>query len=50
VKFVANGQEFTWEFDGVPQSFDLKNVAPQAIDHSVSVYIDTTLNDGGLGE
>jgi len=51
VKFVANGQEFTWDFDGVPQSFDLKNVAPQgAIDHSVSVHVDTTLTDGGLGD
>jgi hypothetical protein len=51
VKFVANGQEFTWDFDGVPQPFDLKQVAPQgAIDHSVRVYIATTLNDGGLGD
>src|SRR6267143_7327055 len=51
VKFVANGQEFTWDFDGVPQAFDLKQVAPQgAIDHSVRVYIATTLNDGGLGD
>lgn len=51
VKFVANGQEFTWEFDGVPQAFDLQQVAPQgAIDHDVRVYVDTTLGDGGLGE
>jgi hypothetical protein len=51
VKFVANGQEFTWDFDGVPQAFDLKQVAPQgAIDHSVRVYIATTLSDGGLGD
>jgi len=51
VKFVANGQEFTWDFDGVPQPFDLKQVAPQgAIDHSVRVYIATTLSDGGLGD
>jgi len=51
VKFVANGQEFAWDFDGLPQSFDLKQVAPQgAIDHDVSVYIATTLTDGGLGE
>src|SRR5436309_15818002 len=51
VKFVANGQEFAWDFDGLPQSFDLKQVAPQgAIDHSVRVYIATTLEDGGLGD
>ncbi len=51
VKFVANGQEFAWDFDGLPQSFDLKQVAPQgAIDHNVRVYIATTLTDGGLGE
>jgi membrane protease subunit (stomatin/prohibitin family) len=51
VKFVANGQEFTWEFDGVPQTFDLKQVAPQgAIDHHVSVYMATTLMDGGFGD
>jgi len=50
VKFVANGQEFAWDFDGVPESFDLKQVAPQVIDHNVRVYIATTLMDGGLGE
>src|SRR5438309_11332572 len=51
VKFVANGREFAWDFDGVPQSFDLKQVAPQgAIDHNVRVYIATTLEDGGLGD
>src|SRR5882672_1824902 len=51
VKFVANGQEFAWDFDGLPQAFDLKQVAPQgAIDHSVRVYVATTLNDGGLGD
>jgi len=51
VKFVANGKEFAWDFDGVPQAFDLKQVAPQgAIDHNVRVYIATTLEDGGLGD
>jgi len=51
VKFVANGKEFAWDFDGLPQAFDLKEVAPQgAIDHSVRVYIATTSEDGGLGE
>ena len=51
VKLVANGQEFTWDFDGLPQSFDLKQIAPQgALDHNVRVYIATTLEDGGLGD
>jgi Heavy-metal resistance protein CzcE len=51
VKFVANGQEFTWEFDGVPQSFDLKQIAPQgAVDHDVSVYMATTIDDSGFGD
>jgi hypothetical protein len=51
VKFVANGQEFAWNFDGLPQSFDLKQVAPQgALDHNVRVYIATTLMDGGVGD
>jgi len=44
-------KEFAWDFDGVPQAFDLKQVAPQGtIDHSVRVYIATTLEDGGLGD
>jgi hypothetical protein len=48
---VANGQEFTWEFDGVPQTFDLKQVAPQgALDHDVNVYMATTSEDGGFGD
>src|SRR5437773_3668857 len=51
VKFVANGQEFAWDFDGVPQSFDLRQVAPQgALDHDVRVYIATTTMDGGFGD
>jgi hypothetical protein len=51
VKFVANGREFAWDFDGVPQTLDLKQIAPQgAIDHDVRVYIATTLMDGGLGD
>jgi hypothetical protein len=51
VKFVANGQEFAWDFDGVPQSFDLKKVAPQgALDHDVRVYIAITTMDGGFGD
>jgi len=51
VKIVSGGKEFAWDFDGLPQAFDLKQVAPQgAIDHNVRVYVETTLTDGGLGE
>ncbi len=46
VKFEANGKEFTWDFDGVPQSFDLKQVAPEgAIAQNVRVYIELTERD-----
>lgn len=51
VKFVANGQEFAWDFDGVPQAFDLKQVAPQgSIAQSVRVYIALTERDLSIGE
>src|SRR5437016_914939 len=51
IKFVANGREFAWDFDGVPQAFDLKQVAPQgALDHNVRVHIATTLEAGRLGD
>src|SRR5260221_12404834 len=51
VKFVANGQEFAWDFDALPQVFDLKQVALQgAIDHRVGVHLATTLNDARLGD
>jgi hypothetical protein len=40
VKFVANGQEFAWDFDGTLPNFNLKQIAPQgAIDQDVPVYI-----------
>jgi hypothetical protein len=46
VRFVANGREFTWSFDGVsqPRPFDLSDIAPAGfVDHSVKVYV-------GLGD
>jgi hypothetical protein len=46
VRFVANGREFTWAFDGVsqPQPFDLSEIAPAGfVDHAVKVYV-------GLGD
>ncbi|HEY6721591.1 MAG TPA: CzcE family metal-binding protein [Burkholderiales bacterium] len=51
VKFVANGQEFAWDFDGLPQSFDLKQVAPQgALAQNVKVYIALTDQDISIGD
>ena len=46
VRFVANGREFTWYFDGMsqPQPFDLSEIAPAGfVDHGVKVYV-------GLGD
>jgi hypothetical protein len=42
IRFVANGREFAWNFDGLaqPSPFDLTEVAPSgALDHSVKVYL-----------
>jgi membrane protease subunit (stomatin/prohibitin family) len=51
VKFVSNGQEFAWDFDGLPQSFDLKQVAPQgALAQNVKVYIALTDQDISIGD
>ena len=41
VKFVVNGQEFAWTFDGLLNSFDLKQIAPQdAINQDVGVSVE----------
>jgi hypothetical protein len=46
VKFVANGREFAWNFDGLLNSFNLKQIAPQgAIDQDVSVTIEISNAD-----
>jgi heavy-metal resistance protein CzcE len=40
VKIVANGQEFTWDFDGTLPTLNLKQIAPQgAVVKDVTVYI-----------
>jgi hypothetical protein len=40
IKFVANGREFAWAFNGMSSSFDLKQVAPTgALDRDLEVYI-----------
>src|SRR6267378_5286198 len=40
VKFVANGQEFAWDFDGMYSSFDLNRIAPSGtLDRTLKVYV-----------
>jgi len=40
VRFVANNQEFAWDFDALSSSFDLKRIAPAgALDRKLVVYI-----------
>jgi hypothetical protein len=40
VRFVADGQEFTWAFDGMSSSFELNRIAPAgALSREVTAYI-----------
>jgi hypothetical protein len=42
IRFVSNGREFTWYFDGLaqPTAFDLMQIAPAGfVDHGVTVYV-----------
>jgi hypothetical protein len=40
VKFVANGREFTIDFDGAAETTDLRKLAPVgALDHEVDVDV-----------
>ena len=42
IRFVSNGREFTWYFDGLaqPRPFDLMEIAPAGfVDRSVKVYV-----------
>jgi hypothetical protein len=48
VRFVSNGREFTWYFDGVAQPglFDLMQIAPaDFVDHGVTVYVSPSAID-----
>ena len=48
VRFVSNGREFTWYFDGVaqPRPFNLNEIAPAGfLNHSVTVYVAPTERD-----
>src|SRR5437667_12459856 len=49
IRFVSNGREFTWYFDGVaqPRPFDMAEIAPAGfLDHGVKVYV--SLGDDAL--
>jgi hypothetical protein len=40
VRFVSNGEEFAWSFNGMAPSFDLKRIAPAgAVDRRLLVYV-----------
>ncbi|HKB74790.1 MAG TPA: CzcE family metal-binding protein [Burkholderiales bacterium] len=48
VRFVSNGREFAWYFDGVaqPRPFDLAQIAPAGfVGHSVTVYVSLSERD-----
>jgi len=48
IRFVSNGREFTWYFDGAaqPRPFDLNQIAPAGfIGHSVMVYVSPSERD-----
>ena len=40
VRFVSNGREFAWTFNGMSSTLDLKRIAPEgALDRRVMVYV-----------
>jgi hypothetical protein len=42
VKFVINGREIVFAFDGQPGTFDLRQIVPaETLDHSVMVYVES---------
>jgi len=48
IRFVSNGREFAWYFDGVaqPRPFDLTQIAPAGfVGHSVTVYVSLSERD-----
>lgn len=50
VKFVSNGQEFAWDFDGTLNIVNLKQIAPQgAIAQNVSAYVGLNERENGGG-
>jgi len=52
IRFVSNGREFTWYFDGVaqPRPFDLAQIAPAGfVGHNVTVYVSLSERDSPGG-
>jgi hypothetical protein len=40
IRFVANGREFAWAFNGMSSTFDLNKVAPAgSLDRDLKVYV-----------
>ena len=40
VRFLSNGQEFAWTFEGMSSSFALNKIAPNgALDRDLTVYV-----------
>ena len=51
VNVKVGSKEFTWDFDGIAKPFELSKIAPEgALDHNVRVYVETSINDGGVGD
>jgi hypothetical protein len=49
VRFVANGNEFTYDFDGLPGAVELAQIAPNvSLDHKVEVYVARQPISGGM--
>jgi len=45
IRFVVDGREFGWKFDGPSHSFDLQRVAPQGLlTKPLTVYIENKNN------
>jgi heavy-metal resistance protein CzcE len=51
VNIKVGSKEFAWEFDGLARPFELSKIAPEgSLDHTVRVFVGTSLNDGGFGD
>jgi hypothetical protein len=51
IKFVINGREYTWAFDGIAASFDLSQIIPDSnLPKKVAVYVAPSLDRLGDGD
>jgi heavy-metal resistance protein CzcE len=51
VTLRVGSKEFAWDFDGLARPFDLSKIAPEGtLDHRVTVYVGSSLQDGGFGD